>query len=406
MKPTYVIVAPWPPTYGSGINEVVLNSYRETLTAGAMQPLLLVIDWSAARPVETLTGGCRTVLLRLASPWPQGKGWMRSLLGVVRWLVAAPLALTDLVRFCRRHRIVAFNFYFPSLNAFSVAVLRCLRLYRGALILSFQGLDVRDAAGGGRVTRALWRFVLRYATAVVACSRAFAADVSRFVGNDGRVVTIHNGVDIPGLLSNVDRTAAVPALVRERPFILSVATFEHKKGLDVLLRAFAEVRRRHRGLALVLVGRTHAAAEGLRALARELDVADDVLFCADRPHAQVGLFLERAKVFCLPSRAEPFGIAILEAGAYRVPVVASRVGGIPELLADGDTGLLVDPDDAGALATALNRVLDDGELARTLAERFHQRVAETFSWRRAHEAYAALVPALDSGSPPQGAQGP
>src|SRR5262249_50044646 len=83
---------------------------------------------------------------------------------------------------------------------------------------------------------------------------------------------------------------------------------------------------------------------------------------------------------------------ILEAGAYRLPVVASRVGGIPEIIDDGETGLLVPPDDPRSLAAALNRVLFDADLARGLGERLHRRVVADFSWTRASEKYRTLLP--------------
>jgi glycosyltransferase involved in cell wall biosynthesis len=389
LRPSYVIAVPWDLNYGGGVNEVVINLYRETLSAGEMRPLVMVNEWSAFRPIETLSDGRRIVYFRLWSPWPEPGSIVR----LLKWILASPVYLSNLLRFCRRHHVVAFNFQYASLGAFPIALLRFFRLYRGALILTFQGLDLHAARRAGGIERALWRFVLNCTTAVVACSRALAAEVSEFAGKTSSFVhAIHNGVDIDHLMCNVDRTTGLPAALRDREFILSVATFEHKKGLDVLLRAFAEVRRTNPGLALVLVGRSSHAESELRTLASNLSVADDVFFCANIPHPQVSLFLERAKVFCLPSRSEPFGIAILEAGAYRLPVVASRVGGIPEFVVDGETGILVEPGDAEALACALNRILANTQLAHDLGERLYRRAATDLSWRRAYNQYRALLP--------------
>src|SRR5262249_1147568 len=108
-------------------------------------------------------------------------------------------------------------------------------------------------------------------------------------------------------------------------------------------------------------------------------------------HAQVARFFDRATAFCLPSRAEPFGIVLLEAGAFRLPVVATRVGGIPEIVEDRVTGLLVPPDDAGSLADALVRVLTDSDFAASAGRGLHDRVRAVFSWRRAYDAYRALL---------------
>lgn len=387
-RASYVFVLPWKLDFPGGVNEVVINLYRQIDLAGEMQPLVMISEWSALRPIEQLIDGRPTVHLRLRSPWTE-RG---SIAGLLRWVLASPVWIFDLLRFCRRHQVVAFNFHYPDLSVFPIALLRFLRLYRGALIISFHGSDLRDARRAGRIERALWRFALHSVTAIVACSKAFAADVSKFAGQSARNVhAIQNGLDINYFLSNVDRASGLPAVLLNREFILTVATWERKKGLDVLLGAFAEVRRERAGLALVLIGRTAEAESALRTLAVELGVANDVLFLESVPHAQVGLYLEHAKVFCLPSRAEPFGIAILEAGAYRLPVVASRVGGILEIVVDGETGVLVEPDDVRALAAALGRALCDTDFARDVGERLYRRVVNDFSWKRAYQEYRKLI---------------
>jgi glycosyltransferase involved in cell wall biosynthesis len=387
-RPAYVLAVPWSLNHPGGVTEVVLNLYRQLALSGEMQPLVLVSDWRAFRPVELSIEGRQTVFLRLSSPWSE---W-GSVLGLMKWTVAAPLYLAGLLRLLRRHRVLAFNFHYPNLGVFPIALLRFLRLYHGALILSFHGLDLQSARSGGRTQRALWRFVLRNATAIVACSQAFSLEIAEFAGKAaGRVHAIQNGLDVDDFLGSVDRSTAILAPLDGREFILSVATWEHKKGLDVLVRAFAAIRGRHPNLSLALVGRSAEAALSLRALAAELRVADQVFFFENVPHRQVGQFLERARIFCLASRAEPFGISILEAGAFRLPVVASRVGGIPEIVSDGETGLLVAPDDVSALARALEKVLAEPQLARTLGEALHLRVATHFSWRRAYQGYRALV---------------
>ena len=391
---SFVLVTPWDLGAPGGVNEVVLNLHRQIAQAGEFAPLVLVNKWSARRPIETVVDGRRTIYFRVASPWTDGSWW-----GLAKWLLVSPLFFADLWRMCRRHRVAVFNVHYPSGGAFTLALARALQLFRGDLVLSFHGLDLADAQRGDRVERRLWRFTFRRSTAVAACSRAFADDVRGFTSGDARVAVVHNGLDIDYFLNSVDRNSEWPTLLGARPFILGVATFERKKGLDVLVRAFADVRRSRPGLALVLVGRRAAATGELRALASELGLDDDVFFFENVPHARVGAFFERAVVFCLPSRAEPFGIVLLEAGAFRLPVVASRVGGVPEILEDGVTGLMVPHDDPASLASALVRVLTDKEFADSAGRKLHERVRADFSWRRAYDAYRALL------SAPNGAVG-
>jgi glycosyltransferase involved in cell wall biosynthesis len=384
-----VFVLPWELDHVGGVNQVVINLYREMILGGEIQPIILVNRWSAFRPIETVIDGRCTVYLRLFSPFAGDS----AVVGFLKWLFASPVWIFDILRFCRRHRVSAFNFHYPSLSALSIALLRFLRLYRGALVLSFHGADLREVVAFGRIERALWRFVLSVTTAIVACSKALAAEIREFAGAPAQTVHgVPNGLDIGYFLNSVDRTRTLPPSLANRDFILTVATWEWKKGLDILLRAFAQLNPvKNGGPALVLIGRNGGEESSLRLLAAELGVEREVLFLESVPHPQIGLYMERAKVFCLPSRAEPFGIVILEAGAYRLPVVASCAGGIPEILRDGETGLLTEPGDVTALATALRRVVFDKELASGLGDRLYRRVVNDFSWKRAYEQYRRLI---------------
>ena len=389
--PTWAFVLPWEPSGPGGVNQVVINLYHQVAEAGEFEPLLIVHRWSARRPIEAMIDGRRTLFIR--APWPAG-----SPSGFLRWLVGAPLHLIDIWRIVRKRRVVAFNAHFPSIGCVGIAVLRWAKVFRGPLILSFHGMDlaeIRDARG---FERAAWRFVFRQTTAAVACSHAFAAEVKAVTGIDA--VVVHNGLDADQFVNSIDRSVDPLEALGNRRIVLGVATFEHKKGLDVLVNAFAAVKPACPGVALVLVGRPAEATSELRSLVSTLGLDDDVFFCENVPHARMSAFFERAAAFCLPSRIEPFGIVILEAGAFQLPVVATRVGGIPEILEDNLTGLLVPADDSASLARALLRVLTDDEFARSAGRRLHERVRADFSWKQAYESYRGLVMAPSRSASP------
>ena len=103
------------------------------------------------------------------------------------------------------------------------------------------------------------------------------------------------------------------------------------------------------------MGCEHGAGAELRELAREMKLSDHVVFGGEMPHCDLHVYYEAASVFCLPSRVEPFGIVLLEAGAFRCPVVATSTGGVPEILTDRVNARLVPPDDPAALAEATRR---------------------------------------------------
>ena len=99
------------------------------------------------------------------------------------------------------------------------------------------------------------------------------------------------------------------------------------------------------------------------------------------PADQLGQFYEAASVFCLPTHQEPFGIVFIEAMTARLPIIATRVGAIPDLIEDGYNGWLVEPGDVQALAVALSKLLDDPETARLFGERSYQLTQERYSWQ-------------------------
>lgn len=385
-RSSYVFVVPWELDLPGGVNQVVVNLYREILAEGEIQPLIMVDKWSAFRPIEKEVSSRRTVYLRLWPPLLEN----RSAFWLVKWIIASVIFIPYLIRLIQNYRVSVFNFHYVSLSVFPIALLRYFRLYRGKLILSFHGSDLSGAKKAVGIRHVLWKFILSQADSIVACSQNFAVDVCKFAGKAKcRVCTIYNGIDFNYFLNNADQSVELPVDLCDRRFILTVAAFEHRKGLDVLLKAFREVRRKEPNIALVLVGWGKAKSD-LQALINKLELVDVFMF-ESVPHNQIALFLERATVFCLPSRSEPFGIVILEAGVFRLPVVASCIGGVPEIIVDGETGLLVEPENVEALSFALQRVLSDLDFANHLGEHLHRHVILNFSWRRTYEQYRALV---------------
>ena len=158
--------------------------------------------------------------------------------------------------------------------------------------------------------------------------------------------------------------------------MISVASLTDVKNHDGLLDAFISLAPRHPGLRLILVG-DGPLRDDLESKCREASVADRVEF-AGLQH-DVSAFLSRASIFVLPSHREALPLSLLEAMATGLPSVASRVGGIPEVVEDGRHGLLVEPGDTQALAAAIERLCGDPPLRRTMGDESRQRVVERFS---------------------------
>jgi phosphatidylinositol alpha-1,6-mannosyltransferase len=183
----------------------------------------------------------------------------------------------------------------------------------------------------------------------------------------------------------VDLPVGRQAVRSVSPLIVTVSRLaERYKGHDVMLRALPLVRARVPDVQWVVVGGGPLLAVYER-MACALGVADHVRFVGPVDDVERDLWLDRAHVFAMPSRlsaaggGEGFGIAYLEAGAHRLPVVAGNVGGAVDAVLDGLTGVLVDPTDHLAVADALTELLMDRRRAESLGEAGLSR-ARQFAW--------------------------
>ncbi len=241
------------------------------------------------------------------------------------------------------------------------------------------------------------RTAIEQASAVVAVSHGTRDDVLRhFNVRPERVHVIHNGIDV----EEYRRTAAHDALVRygidpDRPFVLFVGRITHQKGIMHLVHAIPWL---DPALQVVLCAGApdtpELGREMAEGVARIAATRPGVIWIREMvPRPDVIQLYSHAAVFCCPSVYEPFGIINLEAMACETAVVASAVGGIPEVVVDGETGLLVDPGflpgtsdpaDPAAfaeeLADAVNRLAADPALRERFGKAGRRRVESRFSW--------------------------
>lgn len=239
----------------------------------------------------------------------------------------------------------------------------------GARVLSHMHIENSFRNGMGRRAQiALDNATARLCYALVAVSDATRACLVDQGYPPGRLVTVHNGIDAT--------KQAAPVRLREGRTILEVARLAEVKGQRTLIAALV-----HIDANAVLVGRDLEQAgtyeHELRREAERLGVADRVVFAGYR--SDVPSLLAGCDVFCLPSDVEGLPLVVLEAMAQAKPVVATAVGGTPELVASGETGLLVPPGDTDALAAALRTVLDDPDGARKMGEAGRARVLQEFT---------------------------
>jgi alpha-maltose-1-phosphate synthase len=276
--------------------------------------------------------------------------------------------------------------------------------YRIPLVLSVHSLEPlrpwkREQLGGGYdVSSWVERTAIGTADAVIAVSQGTRADVLRLFDVDpARVHVIHNGIDADFYHPDPATDAlARYGVDRTVPYVLFVGRITRQKGIIHLVRAIEHL---DPGIGVVLcagqpdtpeIGRE--MAEGVRAAQA---VRSNVVWIGEMVSREAARQLySHAAVFCCPSVYEPFGIINLEAAACETPVVASAVGGIPEVVVDGETGLLVpvelraddpmspiDPDRFERnLAGAINALMADAPAREVMGKAARRRAVERFSW--------------------------
>ena len=230
------------------------------------------------------------------------------------------------------------------------------------------------------------RLVCRAATRVVANAGAVRDWLVADGYDPARIVVIPNGVDVARFRAAVDPGAVRDslALAPDTPLVTVVSRVTRLKGLEEFIGAAAMLAYRHPRVRFVVAGEPAPGDEGylasLRRLAARLWIGDRVVFAGLRQ--DIPALLGASTVAVMPSLNEAMPNALLEAMAAGAPTVATRVGGTPEAMTDGETGLLVPPGDATALGAAISRMLDEPGVAATFARAARCRIEQRFSLER------------------------
>jgi len=235
---------------------------------------------------------------------------------------------------------------------------------------------------------------VRAADLVIAISDFTRAQLMGFVEPEhwDKIEVVHCGVDL-------DR---YPVAQREghgnRPVeILCVGRLSPEKGQALVLRAIADLRRDGRSVCLTLVGDGPLRSQ-LEDEARRLGIAEHVTFAGAVDQDAIPAFYERADVFCQPSFMEGIPVVLMEAMATGLPVVSSGVAGIPELVVENRSGLLIPPGRPTLLAAALGRLVDSPESRRSFGETGRTIVEQEFDASECAAAVAGLFDRLAQGA--------
>lgn len=239
-------------------------------------------------------------------------------------------------------------------------------------VLSAHGSDI--LAARGPVFTGLVRRAVRTADACTANSALMQREILELTGVSATVIPM--GVNLKSFSNGRVRAGQDSGCVQR---LLFVGRLVEKKGLHVLIESLAEIATAVPGVTLTVVGdgpeRAHLARR-----AKELRVDHRIQFAGAVSNSSLPPYYHDADLFIAPSLAEGLGVVLLEAAASKLPIVASNVGGIPDIVENGITGLLVPPGDSAELARAVIRMVRDRELRHSTARAAHAKVESRFSW--------------------------
>ncbi|HET7233237.1 MAG TPA: glycosyltransferase family 4 protein [Longimicrobium sp.] len=384
--PGVLIAVPWDQREG-GVATVVRHLAADLRARGHEVVFLFPEEVRGVVP-RTTAWGFTGYAMNLRPPAAAG----HPLRAPAAFAATAAATALRLRRIVRRHGLSIVNVHYPVEPFVHLALLRAWAPVR--LVTSAHGSDLLPNGRARSPLPGAVRMLLARSDRIVAPSAAYRDALLRaYPQLAGRTEVIHNGVEVDELAAG--RRAPVEDA---QPYVLCLAHYAPWKGQDVLVRAFARIAPRHPWLRLVLAGDGGGRAE-TRALARALGVEARVELLDEQPRERVAELLHGCALFVLPSRAESFGIALVEAMACGRPVIGTRVGGIPEIVCDGRDGVLVPPDDPAALAAAMERLLADPAAAQAMGARAREAVRRRFRAEHAGAAYRALFASLAPAAP-------
>lgn len=282
------------------------------------------------------------------------------------WLLLPQFLATHTLAMVRHVRDCDLVHAHWTLSGACAAIARAI--HKAPVLLTVHGSDIyrlpRLPAG-----RRFTRWVLTHCNQISAVSNSLRETTIALGANPEHICVVSNGVDTQRFTMGDDR---------REDTILYVGSFIERKGLRYLLHSLPGIIRHHPERRLVLVGEGPQYEE-LVALATRLGVADHVTFLPFSPQDQVARWMRRARLLVLPSIEEGQGVVLLEALASGTPIVASNVGGIPDVVTP-DVGALVPPADPKTLGEAISRLMDDECRWLAASKAARSRAVQFYDW--------------------------
>jgi glycosyltransferase involved in cell wall biosynthesis len=247
------------------------------------------------------------------------------------------------------------------------------------LIISAWGSDIFSFPKVSFLHRYLLEQILNKADVLCSTSRTMAAEMQKYLSPKRKIEVIPFGVDVERFSPPPER----PSLISDTPVVFGVAKYlQPVYGLDILIKSFALLEKRCPGRALLRIAGDGPEKKKLRNLAARLGIAHLVEWLGSIPNFKVAALYKSLDVVVVPSRQESFGVTAVEGSACGCPIIASCVGGLPEVVIDRETGLLIPPEDIEELCTAMEFMIAEPEKRRLMGQAGRKLVIDHYDWQR------------------------
>lgn len=242
-------------------------------------------------------------------------------------------------------------------------------------VLSVWGSDVFDFPRNSPFHKLVFKYNLKKANRILSTSHVMAIEIGKYSSRPVNVIPF--GVD----LNHFKPGPAVSIFEKDDVVIGTIKSLEKVYGIEYLIRAFIILKKNHPEipLKLLLVG-DGSQHEVLEKLCADEDIANDVFFAGQQSLSKLPQYHNRIDIFAALSLSESFGVAVIEASASEKPVVVSRVGGLPEVVVENETGFIVPAQDPEAAAAAIGKLLIDVEKRKSFGTAGRKFVIKNYAW--------------------------
>ena len=273
-------------------------------------------------------------------------------------------------RICRKCDVIHAQWAFSGLVG---TLLK--KIYRKHVVLTVHGSDINNIPQKGLLKK-LSVYTFKNVDQIIAVSNALKNRISDFGISTNKIKVIPNAVNIIDFPVGFKDTNDFK--------ILFVGRLVPEKGLKYLIEAMKEVIKEIPRATLTIVGDGPLRKE-LEKLVEELSIQDKIRFEGMKTHSEIPKYMQGADLFVLPSLSEGLPLVLLEAMAVGKPVVTTKVGGILDVVIDGETGVIVPPRDSKALIIAITYLLENDEKRMKMSENARRCIEEKFTWKRISE---------------------